>query len=110
MPHVRCRALSQPDVERLSLTLIDDLAALLGSDPANFTLERVESTFVSGGWPVQASPMIEVAWFARDQATQDAAAKLITTQVKSICGEQCRVAVIFQPLERSAYYSDGQHF
>lgn len=110
MPHLRCRALSQPDVERLSLTLIDALAELLGSDPANFTLERVESTFFADGWPRQSSPLIEVAWFAREQAVQDAAARLITDQVREIVGSEVRVAVVFQALERSAYYSDGQHF
>ncbi|MFR9717823.1 DUF1904 family protein [Aeromonas diversa] len=110
MPHLRCRAMSQPDVERLSLTLIGELAALLGADPAHFTLERLESTFVADGWPVHGSPMIEVHWFARSQEQQDAAARLITARVREIVGEGDKIAVLFFALERHAYYSDGAHF
>lgn len=109
MPHLRCHDLCGPDVERLSLSLIEPLASLLGCEPAAITLERVESTFVAGGWPVSPGPLLEVAWFAREQEVQDAVAALITDQVRAIVGEPARITVLFQRLERHCYYRNGRH-
>ena len=53
---------------------------------------------------------MELVWFERPQAMQDAAAALITHHLKAVLGEQTYVVVQVLPIVKSAYYSNGQHY
>lgn len=41
---------------------------------------------------------------------QDAAAKLITSIVRPVVGNDAEIAVVVQPLNRSGYYDNGEHY
>ena len=108
MPHIRCRGMQRDTVVAISETLVEQLAELTKAPAAHFTIEYIPAEFIAtrfGGW---AYPFIELFWFDRGQEMQDAAVRLITSIVKSKL--EADVAVVVQPLQRTNYYDNGQHY
>ncbi|WP_253715995.1 DUF1904 domain-containing protein [Bdellovibrio bacteriovorus] len=109
MPHIRMRALKKEHVQNLSEILVKDLAKTIGTAEDNFTFEWIGSEFFSGGKATPSYPFVEVLWFARSQEVQDQTAALITQKVKTETQAQ-DVVVVFQTLDKAAYYENGEHF
>ncbi|GHZ94155.1 hypothetical protein VCSRO177_2503 [Vibrio cholerae] len=107
MPHLRFRAVEAHSVKSLVPTLLDELSSLLNTPRAAFTFELVNTQYFSEG---DIYPMVEVLWFGREQQTQDQVAQVITDQTRQLLGADSHLAVVFIPLQRTAYYLDGQHF
>lgn len=103
MPHIRMRALSQEQAQKLSTTLVKGLSDLTKSPIDNFTLELVSTQYFTDSYP-----FVEVLWFSRPQEMQDQCAKFITEQIKAIDSRD--VTVVFQILTATAYYENGKHF
>ncbi|MGL6049792.1 MAG: DUF1904 family protein, partial [Aeromonas salmonicida] len=90
--------------------LLAELCALTGGKPEFVTLECVDSSWVRNGAIEAGFPFVELVWFERPQAMQDAAAALITHHLKAVLGEQTYVVVQVLPIVKSHYYSNGQHY
>ncbi|QWL61890.1 DUF1904 family protein [Aeromonas jandaei] len=110
MPHLRFRAVSLDTLKEISAPLLADLCALTGGKPEFVTMERVESHWVRDGELESGFPFVELHWFARPQEIQDEAAGLITRHLKAALGEQTYVVVQVLPIDKSAYYSNGEHY
>ena len=108
MPHIRCRGMQRDIVVAISETLVEQLAELTKTPAAHFTIEYIPAEFIATRFGGQAYPFIELFWFDRGQEMQDAAAQLITSIVKSKL--EMDVAVVVQPLQRTNYYDNGQHY
>jgi hypothetical protein len=109
MPHLRFRAVTEAQVQTLSETLVSDLAMAMETSEDNFSFEYIGSRFFEKSKSTASYPFVEVLWFARSQEIQDRAAVLITDKVRKLTQAQ-DVVVIFQVLEKSAYYENGKHF
>ncbi|MES2962420.1 MAG: DUF1904 domain-containing protein [Bdellovibrionota bacterium] len=109
MPHIRIRSLSEAAVATLSRELPKTLAPLMSTPEDNFTVELIGTTFYSQGKIVEGDPMIEVQWFDRGQATQDACAAEITFLVRQHTKSEF-IAVVFTALPKTSYYENGTHF
>ncbi|ABO91238.1 MULTISPECIES: DUF1904 family protein [Aeromonas] len=110
MPHLRFRAVSVDTLQQISTPLLAELCALTGGKPEFVTLECVDSSWVRNGAIEAGFPFVELVWFERPQAMQDAAAALITRHLKAVLGEQTYVVVQVLPIVKSHYYSNGQHY
>ncbi|MFM4718806.1 DUF1904 family protein [Aeromonas bivalvium] len=110
MPHLRFRAVDVEVLQRISAPLVEDLCALTGGKPEFVTLESLGSRFVRDGQPEAGNPFVELLWFARPQGVQDEAAALITRHLKQALGEQTYVVVQVMAIDKSAYYSNGEHY
>ncbi|WP_316674199.1 DUF1904 family protein [uncultured Tolumonas sp.] len=108
MPHIRCRGMQRDLVVAISETLVEQLAELTKAPAAHFTIEYIPAEFIATRFGGQAYPFIELFWFDRGQEMQDAAVRLITSIVKSKL--EADVAVVVQPLQRTNYYDNGQHY
>jgi phenylpyruvate tautomerase PptA (4-oxalocrotonate tautomerase family) len=109
MPHIRMRAIEKEVVQKLSKSLIPDLAQMLNSPEDNFTLELVATEFFQQGNTITSYPFIEVSWFSRPQEVKDRVASLITDQVRALTNA-ADIIVVFQILNKSTYYENGKHF
>lgn len=109
MPHLRIRSLGSDQVANLSTSLVPDLAEITGAPIDNFTLELVPTQFFQDGKVVNSFPFVEVLWFERPQAIQDACAVLITKKVREVAPGQ-DVVVVFTKLAKNSYYENGMHF
>lgn len=107
MPHLRFRAVEAHTVESLVPTLLNKLSSLLSTSRNAFTFELINTQYFAEG---EVYPMVEVLWFGREQQTQDQVAQVITDQMRQLLGADAHVAIVFIPLQRTAYYLDGQHF
>jgi len=108
MPHIRCRGMQRDTVVAISETLVEQLAELTKAPAAHFTIEYIPAEFIATRFGGQAYPFIELFWFDRGQEMQDAATQLITSIVKSKL--EMDVAVVVQPMQRTNYYDNGQHY
>ncbi|WP_413569585.1 DUF1904 domain-containing protein [Bdellovibrio sp. HCB117] len=109
MPHIRMRAIKTEVVSQMSFELPKILAAEMSTSEDNFTFEAVATQFFNMGKADASYPFIEVLWFARSQEVQNRCAEIITKKVKEAmkCDD---VVVVFQVLEKTAYYENGKHF
>ena len=109
MPHIRIRGISEMQAKDLNTPMIDELVEITGTPVDHFIYELVAGKFFSNGRTVSPPPYIEVLWFDRDKAMQDACAEAITKRIKAAVPDQ-DVTVVFTKLEKSAYYENGKHF
>lgn len=109
MPHIRLRGLSSGRVPDLNVSLIKELSKAVGSPVDHFTFEHVQTNYFVDGKPVEGEPFVEVLWFARDQQTQDACAKMITSTIKTLIPDK-DITIIFIELTKTGYYENGEHF
>ncbi len=108
MPALILKSIDENKACTFSTALIDDLEQLLACPRDYFSLELLESKFISDGAIVNGHPTIEVSWFDRGQDIQDTAAQIITKYVHS--AGYTSVDVIFHHLDENKYYENGEHF
>ena len=108
MPILRLKSIEDKKACAVSKALIDELQELLQCPREYFSIEIVQSKFIADGEFVQGPPIVEVSWFDRGQEVQDAAAKIITKYINSVGYKN--VDVLFNQLEKSRYYENGEHF
>jgi Domain of unknown function (DUF1904). len=108
MPHIRFRGIEEKHVAALSASVVEELAKTVQTSVDNFTFELVSTRFFEKGQSITGYPFVEVLWFPRSQEIQDAAAKLLTSEIKKLVQQD--VAVIFNVLTPTAYYENGQSF
>jgi hypothetical protein len=109
MPHLRFRALDKKHVEKLSQSLVKDLAQIMATGEDNFSFEVIETQFFQNGKPISGDPFVEVLWFSRSQEIQDQSAKKITKGIQGF-GPFPFVTVVFTALSEASYYENGVHF
>lgn len=109
MPHIRIRSITAEEAQRLSLTLVPELANLVQAPEDHFTLELVATSYFAQGQVTPGSPFVEILWFARSQELQNKAAKLVSESLRAVTQAE-DVVVVFHELKRSAYYENGEHF
>ena len=108
MPILRFHAMEAANICAQSDALVSDLSQTVGCTADLVTLEIIESKFIVNGQETKGYPVIEVSWFDRGQAVQDATAKCITKHVQAMGYPE--VDVIFMALTKSCYYENGEHF
>ncbi len=108
MPALRFRAIDMNKALSISKLMIDDLQELIQCPREYFSIEVVNSSFIMDEKVVEGLPAVDVLWFDRGQEVQDKAAMIITKHI-NLLGYK-NVDVIFQALEKSRYYENGEHF
>lgn len=108
MPILKFKGMKVENTRKISKELIDELQELIQCPRDYFSLAVNQAVYVFDGEIVEGSAMVEVAWFDRGQEVQDKAAKIITKHV-NLAGYP-NVDVIFQSLDKSKYYENGEHF
>ena len=108
MPALKFKAIDSKAVCNISKPLVDELQGTIQCPRDYFTIEIVQSTYIFDGELVEGPPIVEVYWFDRGQEVQDRVAKIITKYVNSIGYKN--LDVIFNKLEESNYYENGEHF
>lgn len=108
MPALKFKSIAAEKIRIISKKLIDELEELLKCPRSYFSLEISQSIYVKDGDFAPGNPVVEVAWFDREQELQDKAAKIITRYVNSIGINE--VDVIFIELNKNRYYENGEHF
>lgn len=108
MPQLKFRGIKKENICTLSKPLVDALESLLKCPRSYFTLEHMETTFISEGKITEGSALVEVAWFDRGQETQDKVAKIITEELKKVGYSECDI--FFTLFKETAYYENGEHF
>ena len=108
MPILRFHAVDATSICKQSEKLVCELAKTLDCTSDLITLEVIDSSSITNGQVTHGYPVIEVLWFDRGQAIQDAAAKCITKYVMAMGHPESDI--IFTPLIKSNYYENGEHF
>ncbi len=108
MPALKFKAIEAEKVRLISKALIDELEKIIQCPRDYFTLEAIQSVFISDGEFVKGNPVVEVSMFDRGQEVQDRAAESITRHMNAV--GYAGVEVIFLALEKSSYYENGEHF
>ena len=107
MPMIKIKGITKDEVIQESKVLIDELVDVIGCPRDYFSIELLDNAFIFDGEVVNAPSIIEVAWFDRGQEIQDKAAKILTNHFKK--DREC-LDVVFNRLEESCYYENGEHF
>ena len=109
MPHIRCRGLEFETVKKISTSLVDGLTKIMECDRSWFTVEFIESTFISDGKISNGYPFIEILWFNRGQDVKDKVAKFTTSLLEKDSNYPA-ITVIFTDLKGEDYYENAEHF
>jgi len=107
MPNIIIKGMNITDVKKISKQMVDDLAMITACPREYFSIEVVESNFVSDGDIILKDPFIQVNWFDRGQQVQDQTAAAITQHIKNAGYKE--VEIFFIILERNNYYENGKH-
>ena len=108
MPQLSFHGVDIEKVQAISSALVATLADAMDTTEDNFILEVNPSVQVQAGAIVTPYPFVEVRWFTRGQAIQDASAQVITHALQQ--QGYAEVEVFFLPLSEAAYYYQGKHF
>lgn len=108
MPQLKFRGIKKESICTLSTPLVDALESLLKCPRSYFTLEHIDTTFISDGKVTEGSPLVEVAWFDRGQEIQNSVAKIITEELNKVGYNECDI--FFTLFKETAYYENGKHF
>ena len=108
------RPLSELEVEfetvkKISTSLVDGLTNIIECDRSWFTVEFIESTFISDGKISNGYPFIEILWFNRGQDVKDKVAKFTTSLLEKDSNYPA-ITVIFTDLKGEDYYENAEHF
>ncbi|MFS0780426.1 DUF1904 family protein [Bacillus sp. 1P06AnD] len=106
MPQIRFRGVSIDQTKSISKAMVHELAELCECGKDNFTLECVQSTYVSEGETIDMYPFIEVEWFERGQEVRDAFAEIVTKHVLGLGMDEVEIA--FNTYKESGYYINGK--
>ena len=108
MPQLKFRGVNADILCTVSKPLIDQLEDIIKCPREYFTIEHIQSTFISEGKITDGYPLIEVAWFDRGQEIQDKVAEIITQELKNAGYSGCDI--FFTLFKETAYYENGKHF
>lgn len=108
MPQLKIRGMKLESTLKISQGLIEELQSLLDCPKDYFTLELIDSIFISDCKTCSSYPFVEIAWFDRGQETRDKVAQIVTKHVQKSGYEN--VDVYFIALEKNSYYENGIHF
>lgn len=109
MPQLKFRGIKEDSILTLSTPLVDRLQEVLACPRDYFTIEVMNSTFVSQGKITDGYPLVEVAWFDRGQEVQDIVAKIITNNIRENLNIES-MDLAFTVFEKEKYYENGEHF
>lgn len=108
MPQLMIRGMELTDIKRISASLTDELAQVVGCPRDYFTIEAVNTVFVADGSEVKGYPLVQVNWFDRGQEVQDRAAAVIDRHIRQTGYEH--IEIYFLTLFEDMYYENGKHF
>ncbi len=108
MPQINVRGIDTGKFLKVNSHLINELVDITGTAKDDFTVEIIKSDMLYEDKVVENYPFIEVCWFDRGQEIQDAVAKSITNQLKTIGIEE--VDIFFTHFQKTNYYYKGKHF
>ncbi len=109
MPHLRCRALKLEIVKKISTPLINGLTEIIKCDRSWFTLEHINSTFISDEEIINSYPFIEILWFDRGEGIKKEVVNFITNLLKKE-NDYPSITIVFIDLEKNNYFENGEHF
>lgn len=109
MPHLRCRALELETVKKISTSLINGLTEIIKCDRSWFTLEHINSIFISDEEVINSYPFIEILWFDRGEKVKKEVADFITNLLKKE-NDYLSITIIFIDLEKNNYFENGENF
>lgn len=104
MPHLRFRGCKLDELRNINMEMISILSEKLDTPKDYFTVEFIESYYVSE----EKYPFIEVLWFNRGDETKQLVANIITDLMKQF--KYTDVCVYFVDLEKKNYYENKEHF
>lgn len=108
MPHLRIRGMKKIEIVKISTELLDELVRVIGVSRDLFTIEYIDSTYISDGQENNnPNPFVEVLWFSKEDKMDEVAA-IITTFIKPFDYDD--VAVYFVDLKPEHYFKNGKHF
>lgn len=116
MPQLTIRGIPSEVVSGVSAILVPRLATIISNfagsstqlSADDFTVDLLETKSFVNGHLVTTFPFIQVGWFKRSQAIQDAVAREIDRSFKSAGIPQLEIAFI--TFEKECYYADGEHY
>lgn len=109
MPHLIFKGVAPNEVGNISESLIESLATAIECPVDHFTVEWQETLFFrQGSAGAGGYPFVTMNWFARPQPVQDQVAKMINDSVMNLGYEE--VCVMFNILEPTRYYDNGEHY
>lgn len=104
MPHLRFRGFDEAILDQYAHSLIPALSGATGCPESWITIESVPTRFLTR----PAAPMVEIVWFAREQAVQDEVARILYEA--ALAWVHPEPVVVFIPVAKKDYYEDGKNF
>lgn len=108
MPQLKMKNIKKCHIQSMCKDMIDELQNLLECPRNYFTIECVNSEFITDGEIPSDYPFVEVSWFDRGQLVKDEVAVIITKYVQKAGYKD--IDIIFNNLETKDYYENGKHF
>lgn len=108
MPQLKFKGVKLEEIKEISTELVDTLAIIANAPRDYFTLEFIDSCFISENAIRTTYPIIEVKWFDRGQTCKDQMAKAIDHAIREKGYEH--IEIIFFPLQKNDYYENGELF
>ncbi len=116
MPQLTIRGIPSEVVSGVSAILVPRLATIISNSAEgstqltvdDFTVDVLETKSFVNGHLVTTFPFIQVGWFKRSQAIQDAVAGEINCSFKSAGISQ--LEIVFITFEKECYYADGERY
>ncbi len=107
MPHIRIRGIEKEVVTAVGKDLVNEMVDLMKCPKEAITLEYIETLYIDEGVEnAGVLPLIEIAWFYRDQEVKQAVAEAVTKIIKSE-RELDRVVVYFTDMTKEHYFVNG---
>jgi len=107
MPQLVFTGVKEKDLKIINKDLTDQLSKITGTQRDGFSFKLDESKYMFDGEIVSPFTLIDIYWFERPRAMQDACAKAITEKLSAVGYED--VEVVFHMLYPDCYYVDGEH-
>ena len=104
MPHIIVKGCSLEEVQSIKNNMITSLSSILDIPEEHFTLEHLNSVFVSD----ERYPFICVKWFDRGPEKKQVVANTITDLIHTF--HQGDVTVYFEDLIKENYFENKKHF
>ncbi|WP_138207792.1 DUF1904 domain-containing protein [Haloimpatiens lingqiaonensis] len=108
MPQIKTKNIKKDHLKLICKDMIDELQGLIECPRNYFTIECLNSEFITDGEIPAEYPFVEVSWFDRGQETKDKTAKIITKYIQKVGYDS--VDIIFNSLNTKDYYENGEHF
>lgn len=110
MPHIRARGIDQKTLEGIAEDIVAKFAEVTHTPHDHFTVEHIQSAYITKGGASEAYPFIEILWFDRGQETKTKVAAIIDNALRPVVGEMTDITVLFSDLRGQDYYENREHF